>query len=201
MKILSLSAAALSVSLSLSLATPTSASTETVYLGGRWFPASGFTLGYIDAIDGRDTAGDTLGETITFSHTAIFPGPITISLDTPDFGWESFHFTTLATYTTNAAGTFYQLTDSNHDAFAVNLIRPGFGIPSFGLFATFDYTAPPPPPCDDCGPPPPCFTCNPPPALGTPEPSTWLMMFLGFTALALTALQRNGRRDATRSAS
>jgi len=189
--LLSLSAATLLLSVSAS--TLSRAAVETVYLGGRFH--AGFVSGYIDAIDGRDTAGDIIGELISFNHSPIFPGPVTVSLDTPDFGIESFHFTTLATFTTNSAGEFWQLTNANHDAFAVNLVNPGYGISSFGLFATFNYNPPPPPLCDDCGPPPPCLVCNPPPIPGAPEASTWLMMLLGFTALAIATVRRGVRRD------
>src|SRR6185503_4165559 len=148
----------------------TAAHSAVVYLGGRFHP--GLTPGYIDAIDGRDTAGDALGETIDFSHAPIFPGPVIVSLDTPDYGWESFTFTTLATFTANAAGEFWQLTDANHDLFAVNLVNPGFGIPNFGLFGNFTPDPPPisyppaipdPPPCVNCDPPPPCVVCGPTP--------------------------------------
>ena len=176
----------------------TAANAATVYLGGRFHP--GFTVGYIDAIDGRDTSGDVLGETINFSHTPIFPGPVTVSLDTPDYGWESFTFTTLATFTANAAGEFWQLTDANHDAFSVNLVNFGYGIPSFGLFANFAPPLPPapsvipePPPCVICDappPPPPCVVCGPTPIIAVPETSTWLMGLIGFACLGFSVFRQ-----------
>jgi len=178
----------------------TTANAAVVYLGGRFHP--GFTVGYIDAIDGRDTSGDFIGETIDFSHAPIFPGPVTVSLDTPDYGWESFTFATLATFTANAAGEFWQLTDANHDLFAVNLVNPGFGIPNFGLFGRFTPPPPPapviysppaipdPPPCVNCDPPPPCVVCGPTPVIAVPETSTWVMGLIGFACLGFSVFRQ-----------
>lgn len=61
-------------------------------------------------------------------------------------------------------------------------------------FPVASVTPPPPPtpPCLDCNPPPPCMDCGPPPPItpGVPEPSTWLMMLLGFVGLSVSAFRR-----------
>lgn len=185
-----------------------------VNLGGRFLSP---TEGYVDAIlnnaaFGHDGTGLALGAApINFSSTVAFAHPIVVTFDTPNYGEVTADFTSIVSVFVSQAGYFYSLTgtidgQASAPLLSVNLVNPAYGISSFGIHGEFYYTpvvVPPPhidpPPCTDCDPPPPCLTCNPPPPcltcdpppiVGAPEPSTWLMMLMGFAGLGYAAKRR-----------
>lgn len=47
-----------------------------------------------------------------------------------------------------------------------------------------------PPPCADCDPPPPCVNCGPPIVAPIPEPSTWIMLLAGLSAIGFLKWRR-----------
>jgi hypothetical protein len=185
------------------VAASTAAHAASVDLGGRFDP--GMSSGYVDAIlhnsVASDGTGDSLGDLINFSTAPITPTFESVTLNTPNYGVVTAQFTSLLSFALTPAGEFFTLGGNfDGDGYAtlsVNLVRPGLGISSFGLFGNFDYEAPTPSPstCLDCDPPPPCLDCGPPVVPSVPETSTWLMLLTGFAALAYRALRTQPRRE------
>jgi hypothetical protein len=193
------------------VAASTAAHAASVDLGGRFYP--GMSSGYVDAITHNsvvsDGSGDSLGDLINFSTPPITPTYEVVTLNTPNYGVVTAEFTSLVSFDVTPAGEFFTLggnLDGNgYVTLSVNLVRPGFGISSFGLYGNFTYTAPDPSqivssdpslPCFDCGPPvtssdppPPCLDCGPSGVPSVPETSTWLMLLTGFAFLAYRALR------------
>jgi hypothetical protein len=165
------------------------ASVASVEIGGRFNanPSDGYVYGAIDYGPHPDNTGVTFGTAVDFNRNPLAgPGQLSLSLDTPNFGEITADFTYLISFAATPAGLFYTLggeIDGGSGFISINDVFPGHGIASFGLFGSFAYTAPPP--VDP--PPPPCLVCDPPPppATATPEPSTWVMLSIGFGLLTL----------------
>lgn len=165
-----------------------------IFITGRFDPS--YAAGYVDtSFDSEfgDTSGDVYGDAVYFSNSALLPFPKTIELvDTPAYGTVFETFTALATLAFTPAGEFYQLVGPT-GWLDVDIVYPGHGISSFS-FVDYGVTAPPPvdpPPID----PPSCvLNCggDPPPVVipGAPEPSTWLMMLIGFAGLGFFKWKR-----------
>jgi hypothetical protein len=179
------------------VAASTAAHAASVDLGGRFYP--GMSSGYVDAIAhnfvASDGTGDSFGDQINFSTPPITPTFEVVTLNTPNYGVVTAEFTSLVSFALTPAGEFFTLGgnfDGNgYGTLSVNLVRPGFGISSFGLIGNFTYTAPdpPPPPVVSSDPPLPCLDCGTPVVPSVPETSTWLMLLTGFAALAYRALR------------
>lgn len=158
------------------------------------------TVGYATNIEPDDQSGSYLGEQIDFNSVALFPHPMSVSIDTPNFGEITLNFTNIVSSFNNSAGEFYEMTGTD-SAGSLDLmtavIAPAHGILRFEVegYGFSDLQPPPPLPCTGCNPPP-CLTCGPlPNTPAVPETSTWLMMLLGFTGLAYAAFRRDGRRS------
>lgn len=184
------------IATALLLAPMTNAEAATIAIGGHFNP--GFATGWVDGVNDYnpaflDDTGLTVGTPVDFSSPAIFPWPMTVSLDTPNFGEVVATLTTVDYLTYTGAGEFFQMQGTiNGGGYAILDVNiPYLVTPSFGLFGSFAYDPPPPPPCTDCDPPPPCVACDPPSTVvGTPEPSTWAMMLMGFVGLGFAALRQ-----------
>jgi hypothetical protein len=197
------------------IAASTAAQAASIDLGGRFNP--GMSSGYVDAIIhnsvATDGTGDSLNDEINFSTPPAAPIFEVVTLNTPNYGVITADFSNLVSFDVTPAGEFFTLAGNfNGDGYgtlSVNLVNPGFGISSFGIFGNFTYTAPssssvfssdPGVPSD---PPLPSLGYSTPVFPSVPETSTWLMLLAGFAALALAryshshALRRGGQGRAT----
>jgi PEP-CTERM motif len=171
------SSSILSTILLLTATSPSAAAVD--FFGGRF---DGLTEGYVDATYADDPSGIAFGDPVSFSAPWVFPFPQTVTFSTPVLGTIQATYTSLASFTITPAGEFFTL-DGPGGFLSVNNVTPGYGIASFGLEYTYTIPVPPTPPCMNCDGPP-------PPIPGTPEPSTWLMMLLGFAGLGFAAMRR-----------
>jgi hypothetical protein len=186
------------------IAASTAAHAASIDLGGRFNPA--MSSGYVDAIIhnsvASDGTGDALGALINFSTPPIIPTYEVITLNTANYGIVTAEFTSLVSFDATPAGEFFTLGgnfDGNgYGTLSVNLVNPGFGISSFGLFGNFTYTAaaPSPPTVVSSDPPLPCPDCGIPTIPSVPETSTWLMLLAGFATLAYRAIRTQDTRKA-----
>jgi hypothetical protein len=186
------------------VAASTAAHAASVDLGGRFYP--GMSSGYVDAIIhnsvASDGTGDSLGDLINFSTPPIAPTYEVVTLNTPNFGVVTAEFTSLVSFDVTPAGEFFTLggnfDGTGYGTLSVNLVNPGFGISSFGIFGNFTYTASSPvdpiglpgggAPVDPIGTP----GGDPPGgASAVPEPSTWAMLLLGFAGLGYAGFRRS----------
>lgn len=193
------------------IAASTAAHAASIDLGGRFNP--GMSSGYVDAIIhnsvATDGTGDSLNDQINLSTPPTAPIFEVVTLNTPNYGVITAEFSNLVSFDVTPAGEFFTLAGNfNGDGYgtlSVNLVNPGFGISSFGIFGNFNYTAPssssvfssdPAVPSD---PPLPSLGYRTPVVPSVPETSTWLMLLAGFAALALAryshshALRRGGQ--------
>jgi PEP-CTERM motif len=185
------------------VAASTAAHAASVDLGGRFYP--GMTSGYVDAIIqnsvATDGTGDSLGDLINFSTPPITPTFQVVTLNTPNYGVVTAEFTNLVSFDVTPAGEFFTLggnfNGNGYGTLSVNLVNPGFGISSFGIFGNFTYTASSP--VDPIGlpggggPVDPIRTPGggvPSAAAAVPEPSTWAMMVIGFAGLGYAGYRR-----------
>jgi hypothetical protein len=187
------------------IAASTAAHAASIDLGGRFNPA--MSSGYVDAIIhnsvATDGSGDSLKDQINFSTPPTAPIFEVVTLNTPNYGVVTAEFTSLVSFDATPAGEFFTLGgnfDGNgYGTLSVNLVNPGFGISSFGLFGDFTYTAaaaPSPPTVVSSDPPLPCLDCGIPTIPSVPETSTWLMLLAGFAALAYRAIRTQDTRKA-----
>jgi hypothetical protein len=153
------------------------------------------TVGFATNIEPDDQSGSMLGESIDFSSVALFPHPMSVFVDTPNFGDITLNFTSVSNFFVNAAGIFYSMTGID-SAGSLDLmtavIAPAdgtlrFEVEGFGFSDLPPPPPPPPPPCCDA-PPPPC--CAPPPGVAVPETSTWLMLLAGLSAIGFLKWRR-----------
>ena len=121
------------------------------------------TVGYATNIEPNDQSGSYLGEQIEFSSSAFLPHPMSVYVDTPNFGDITLNFTSIVGVSFNSAGEFYEMagTDSAGGLDLLTaVIAPAHGILRFEVegYGFGDLPPPPPPPCSGCNPPP-CLTC------------------------------------------
>jgi len=124
-----------------------------------------------------------------------YPTSEVVTLNTPNYGGVTAEFTSLVSFDVTQAGEFFTLggnfDGTGYGTLSVNLVNPGFGISSFGLFGNFAYTASSlvdpigtpggGAPVDPIGTP---GGGVPGGASAVPEPSTWAMLLLGFAGLS-----------------
>jgi PEP-CTERM motif len=166
------------------------------------------TVGYATNIEPDDRSGSYLGEQIDFNSVALFPHPMSASIDTPNFGEITLNFTSIVSSFNNSAGEFYEMTGTDSAGgldLMTAVIAPAHGIPRFEVegYGFGDLPPPPPPQCTDCNPPPigpigtPGANVLPGGAAAVPEPSTWAMMGIGLLGLAFAGFRQRKNRLAT----
>ena len=183
----------------------------TIAIGGHF--NAGYISGWVDGVNNNynpallDTTGLQYGDPLSFSAPVIYPWPLTIFVDTPNYGELTVVLTTADYLDYTSAGEFFELRGTiNGGGWAIlDVNLPYYVISSFGLMGQFAYSPPSPPvviPPPVVSPPvgkpiepptPPIIEPPTPPVVTVPETSTWVMIILGFIGLGCIAL-RNRRR-------
>ena len=157
------------------------------------------TVGYATNIEPNDQAGSYLGEQIEFSSSAFLPHPMSVYVDTPNFGDITLNFTSIVSVFSNSAGEFYEMagTDSAGGLDLMTaVIAPAHGILRFEVEGYGFGDLPPPDVADSAPivPVGPIGTTVANVALGAtavPEPSTWAMLLIGFAGLGYAGWRRS----------
>lgn len=179
----------------------------TIATGGHF--NAGYTSGWTDGVNNYnpallDNTGLQYGTPVSFSAPVIYPWPLTISVDTPNYGELTVALTTADYLDYTPGGEFFELRGTiNGGGWAIlDVNLPYYVVSSFGLMGQFAYSPPPPvvvqpppvvlPPIGKPiePPTPPVIEPPTPPAVTVPETSTWVMMILGFIGLGWVGLRR-----------
>lgn len=188
-----------------------SANAATIALGGHF--NAGYTSGWVDGVNNNynpallDDTGLQYGDPLNFSAPVIYPWPLTISLNTPNYGELTVVLTTADYLDYTPAGEFFQLQGTiNGGGWAIlDVNLPYYVSSSFGLMGQFTAMPPAPPVL----PPvvtPPIVCCDSPPVTpippiinppipptpphAVPETPTLWMLAAGFAALAYIAMRK-----------